>query len=330
MWIGSSAGLFIFNLANFELEAVLHFKGKTDIQVTLVVSSAIWGNSFSAGSLAFEFEDETLWSLGSQALTWVTAWPRMDAAVPSHPGPCPLSPCASPPSVLWGLGQGHIEDSVRVPTAALAVPGRPHARQVELVVPSPLLLSSGSVTLYAELSCGDSDWHLPACSALSRGPGCFGMEPRWCLTSCGSHTSLVTCVPVTLLASPNPCWPQHRCLPPLPAVCPFRPSPVSPGPGSALSPAAVLPGISQPCRVFAFGGSPPPQPLSCPEAGPVRSSSGPRPQLGHAQRAPGRRPLVPTRTPTPSCLFSWLEFRVREPQHSSCRIVCDDEQTLRS
>lgn len=82
LWIGSSAGLFIFNLANFELEAVLHFKGKTDIQVTLVVSSAIWGNSFSAGSLAFEFEDETLWSLGSQALTWVTAWPRMDAASP--------------------------------------------------------------------------------------------------------------------------------------------------------------------------------------------------------------------------------------------------------
>ncbi|KAI5938436.1 WD repeat-containing protein 27 [Manis javanica] len=27
LWIGSSAGLFIFNLVNFELEAVLHYKG---------------------------------------------------------------------------------------------------------------------------------------------------------------------------------------------------------------------------------------------------------------------------------------------------------------
>lgn len=35
LWIGSSAGLFIFNLANFELEAVLHFKefGSLSIQV---------------------------------------------------------------------------------------------------------------------------------------------------------------------------------------------------------------------------------------------------------------------------------------------------------
>lgn len=28
LWIGSSAGLFVFNLANFEFEAVLHYRGK--------------------------------------------------------------------------------------------------------------------------------------------------------------------------------------------------------------------------------------------------------------------------------------------------------------
>jgi len=33
LWIGSSAGLFIFNLANFELEAVLHYKGKIKVQI---------------------------------------------------------------------------------------------------------------------------------------------------------------------------------------------------------------------------------------------------------------------------------------------------------
>lgn len=29
LWIGSTTELFIFNLANFEVEAVLHFKGNT-------------------------------------------------------------------------------------------------------------------------------------------------------------------------------------------------------------------------------------------------------------------------------------------------------------
>lgn len=28
MWVGSSAGLFILNLASFELEAALHYKGE--------------------------------------------------------------------------------------------------------------------------------------------------------------------------------------------------------------------------------------------------------------------------------------------------------------
>lgn len=32
LWIGSSAGLLMFNLASFELEAVLHYKGKIYLQ----------------------------------------------------------------------------------------------------------------------------------------------------------------------------------------------------------------------------------------------------------------------------------------------------------
>ena len=32
LWIGSSAGLLIFNLASFELEAVVHYKGKMYLQ----------------------------------------------------------------------------------------------------------------------------------------------------------------------------------------------------------------------------------------------------------------------------------------------------------
>lgn len=36
LWIGSSAGLLMFNLASFELEAVLHYKGKIYLQRSLI------------------------------------------------------------------------------------------------------------------------------------------------------------------------------------------------------------------------------------------------------------------------------------------------------
>lgn len=39
LWIGSSAGLLIFNLASFELEGVLHYKGKSYIQRILDTDS---------------------------------------------------------------------------------------------------------------------------------------------------------------------------------------------------------------------------------------------------------------------------------------------------
>lgn len=39
LWIGSSAGLLIFNLASFELEGVLHYKGKTYVQRILDTGS---------------------------------------------------------------------------------------------------------------------------------------------------------------------------------------------------------------------------------------------------------------------------------------------------
>ncbi|XP_058145701.1 WD repeat-containing protein 27 isoform X2 [Dasypus novemcinctus] len=41
LWIGSSAGLFIFNLANFELEAVLHYKDYRSLSIKVVGSCAI-------------------------------------------------------------------------------------------------------------------------------------------------------------------------------------------------------------------------------------------------------------------------------------------------
>lgn len=72
MWIGSSAGLLIFNLANFELEAVLHYKGKVEVQVTFVYTSCKfniflqlpWGtDSFQVESLSLASEDQICSSL---------------------------------------------------------------------------------------------------------------------------------------------------------------------------------------------------------------------------------------------------------------------------
>ncbi|XP_077910579.1 WD repeat-containing protein 27 isoform X1 [Halichoerus grypus] len=41
LWIGSSAGLFIFNLANFELEAVLHYKDFRSLSIQVAGSCAV-------------------------------------------------------------------------------------------------------------------------------------------------------------------------------------------------------------------------------------------------------------------------------------------------
>lgn len=58
MWVGSSAGLFILNLASFELEAALHYKGKCPfrppstyiLRHVNVIIDCCWGVSFRAGS----------------------------------------------------------------------------------------------------------------------------------------------------------------------------------------------------------------------------------------------------------------------------------------
>lgn len=41
LWIGSSAGLFIFNLANFELEAVLHYRDFRSLSIHVAGSCAV-------------------------------------------------------------------------------------------------------------------------------------------------------------------------------------------------------------------------------------------------------------------------------------------------
>lgn len=72
MWIASSAGLLVFNLANFELEAVLHYKGKVEVQVTFVYISCNVNiflelprgtDSFQVESLSFASEDQICSSL---------------------------------------------------------------------------------------------------------------------------------------------------------------------------------------------------------------------------------------------------------------------------
>lgn len=39
LWIGSSVGLFLFNLASFELEAALHYKGKIEFSSSFSLAS---------------------------------------------------------------------------------------------------------------------------------------------------------------------------------------------------------------------------------------------------------------------------------------------------
>lgn len=58
VWVGSSAGLFILNLASFELEAALHYKGERKFEPPSlyisrhvnVISDCCWGVSFRAES----------------------------------------------------------------------------------------------------------------------------------------------------------------------------------------------------------------------------------------------------------------------------------------
>ncbi|KAK2507168.1 LOW QUALITY PROTEIN: hypothetical protein MC885_012846 [Smutsia gigantea] len=45
LWIGSSAGLFIFNLANFELEAVLHYRDFRSLSIQVAGSCAMMSNA---------------------------------------------------------------------------------------------------------------------------------------------------------------------------------------------------------------------------------------------------------------------------------------------
>ncbi|XP_069455498.1 WD repeat-containing protein 27 isoform X5 [Ovis canadensis] len=107
LWIGSSAGLLMFNLASFELEAVLHYKDFRSLSIQVAGSCAVASRTGGGEALCLltsMFGNETaLVEVDAAALLRSQQRPRRgpDLSVLPRPGLCfNFSSCVSPTSPL--------------------------------------------------------------------------------------------------------------------------------------------------------------------------------------------------------------------------------------
>lgn len=115
LWVGSAGGSLVLNLASFELEAVLRYKGEQEARqpsAASVTRVVFWllGGSFSGRNAAIRRKDkvgESLVTVLSQGHASALLGPPAPQASLLGPLPsCPACPCPFVPSLPPGCSRG--------------------------------------------------------------------------------------------------------------------------------------------------------------------------------------------------------------------------------